>query len=219
MANIIELDKFKKDLISKINDIIKNSDYHEICNYLELLPELTWSEEKLYDCGISYINDYYKKIAKLEKIKNDNNEDEIKKIQFKIYTLYNMINYEKIHLSFQEFIVFSKLMDATFTNYNPNKKRSFVKPYESQDLDMNYIINSIQDEIYYKDKEHAFEITRLRLEILYKTLKEKGIEIIKENLKDIEVEKIIEEFNIKNPQKLNREILNLYKYNNFPGLL
>ena len=130
-----------------------------------------------------------------------------------------MINYEKIHLSFQEFIVFSKLMDATFTNYNPNKKRSFVKPYESQDLDMNYIINSIQDEIYYKDKEHAFEITRLRLEILYKTLKEKGIEIIKENLKDIEVEKIIEEFNIKNPQKLNREILNLYKYNNFPGLL
>lgn len=213
MVNVIDIDEFKKNLIDKINEIIFDSTFSEISNYLSMLPDL---HDDLYLYGISYINDYFKKAAELENIKNENNFEDIAKLQLELYSFYNLIKYKGVNFSFKEFIVFSRLLYITFTDYVPNKKRKHDKVYyDFGDKEINEIVSSISNEVIHSDKKHAFEVTIPRLKILLEILNSRLQQINMETLSKIDVEESLKRLNLVNSKKIKEKVLKIMKSNSF----
>lgn len=150
-----------------------------------MLPNEYGSDESLYYWGVSYINEYFKIIDKLDKIENSKIED----LKYKIYILYLKENYSDFVFSYNEFITFSRLLNVTFSNYNPNKKReNDKKPYKSGDEEIDYIVNEVINTVNHMPHPHAYEITKFRLKILLDVLINKRRTLLKEEFDKIDLD-------------------------------
>ena len=189
MANIINIQDFCKDLEEKIKVIIKDSTVDELCRYIEALPVYDEGrpepEDDLKTYGMSYINEYYKVAGRLY----DSDDEKAKELLYKIYWLYSKEDYTKIHFSFKDFVVFSRLLNTTFTDYNPNKTRKEdKKPFFSGDEDVDEMVNSVISFCNHSEQSHAYEIEAFRLKILFKVLDDRRYKIITSELKKIDFE-------------------------------
>lgn len=201
MTKIIDIKNIEESLSNKINEIIKDSSYSQICNFIELLPR---ESEDLDKYGVCFINDFYKKAARIEKKKTEENKEEVLKIQEELYTLYCVASFDKIKLSFEEFIVFSLLLDNTFSDYNPNKKRK-REPLNSGDEEIDSIVNAIIYESDHSEHPHAYEISSFKLKILLKTLREKRRELIRGDLDKMDVDDVVKKLELE-PRIINEKI-------------
>ena len=185
MSNIIDIKEFKKNLEDKINDIIKDSTYSQLSNYIEMLPHTYDTEKDLYFWGFSYINEYYKIIGKLDKVQCK----KIELLRYKIYILYLKEKYGNITLSYEEFITFSKLLNTTFTGYNPNKNRD-ITSYKCEDKEIHNKVISIMDNVYHSSHPHAYEIPKFKVDILRNTLIKRKTSIMNKEFKLIDLESV-----------------------------
>ena len=160
---IIEVDKYIENIKNELNDIIKESTYPELIKYKKMLPGKNEGEKSLFYWGINYLNEYYKIIGKLDK----NHTPEIEKLKYKIYILYLEENFYDIVFTFHEFITFSRLINATFSDYNPSKIRKEDKePFQSENKEIDNIVNKIAYNFRHPPHYHAYEITEFKLKIL-----------------------------------------------------
>lgn len=185
MNNIINIDEYCENLKQKINEIIKDSTYSELRNYREMLPYKGSSEDKLFYWGTSFINEYYKIIGKLDKI----NTKESELLKHKIYVLYTIDNNVGIRPSYNEFITFSRLLNTTFSEYNPTKARKRDKnQYNSGNKEVDCIINYLSYNVYHSEHPHAYEINNLKLNILVDTICEKITKILHDEFDNIDLD-------------------------------
>ena len=87
-----------------------------------MLPTIYDNKKRLFNCGYSFSNEYYKIINILDKYEGQ----EIDDLKYKIYILYLEEHYyisSKSSISHEEFITFSRLVNAAFSDYNPNRIR------------------------------------------------------------------------------------------------
>lgn len=186
MSNkVIGIKEFNKDLEKRINDIVEGSTYSQLSNYIEMLPRFYSPEKDLYYWGFSYINEYYKLMGKLDNI----NSEKAELLRHKIYILYLTEIFGHIIFSYEEFITFSKLLNAIFTDYNPNKSRD-DKPYKSGNEEIDNIINFVKYRHYHSEHPHAYEIPKFKMDILRDTLIKKRSQIQKEELKSINLDEL-----------------------------
>lgn len=184
-SKMINLEDYTKKIEIEINEVIKDSNYSELSKYLHMLPNEYGSDESLYYWGVSYINEYFKIIDKLDKIENSKIED----LKYKIYILYLKENYSDFVFSYNEFITFSRLLNVTFSNYNPNKKReNDKKTYKSGDEEIDYIVNKVVNTVNHMPRPHAYEITKFRLKILLDVLIDKRRTLLKEEFDKIDLD-------------------------------
>lgn len=184
MSNIIGFDEYIESIQNSINEIIKDSTYPELSRYIEMLPKY-YSEKELYSWGVSYINEFYKVITKLD----DKNDETSEKLKHQIYILYLKTNYKDVEFSYEEFITFSKLLNVVFNDYDPNKERENDRhPYLSGNEEVDYIVNKIVSIANHSEKPNAYEVTRPRLEILLDTLNKRRSEIIEKELNEIDLD-------------------------------
>ena len=160
---IIEVDKYIENIKNELNDIIKESTYPELIKYKKMLPGKNEGEKSLFYWGINYLNEYYKIIGKLDK----NHTPEIEKLKYKIYILYLEENFYDIVFTFHEFITFSRLINATFSDYNPSKIRKEDKePFQSENKEIDNffdILNIFIDYIKEKNEYYKFECSEREL--------------------------------------------------------
>lgn len=190
------------NFVDNIKDIIKDSKSYEIKSFLELLPN-----NGFHSYGFSFINAFYKEMSYLEDqkqiTKNIKELQEIERKQKIVYWIYSELNYDKVYLSYDNFLVFSKLLCATFNDYNPNIQRerddkTFVSEeyYESieEKKQVEFIIDRIAYEFNHSEHPHAFEIDKTRLEILIDILWDKYEEVKDNILSDIDMNKYMDYF-------------------------
>ena len=199
--NVIDIKEFNKELEERINDIIKTSTYSQLSNYIEMLPRSFASEEDLYYWGFSYLNEYYKLMGKLDDLQGEKADI----LKHKIYVLYLKEKYEHITFSYEEFVTFSKLLNTTFTDYNPKKIRN-KKPFDCGDEEINNIINIISHKHYHSEHPHAYEIAKFKMDILRKTLiKKRNLLLNKElgiiDLDSDEISSVLSDVRIKDLKK------------------
>ena len=72
---IINLEEFVQNMEKQLNEVIKNSTYPELMKYIQMLPNEYASEDSLFSWGYSYLNEYYKIIGKLDKLKTKEIEE------------------------------------------------------------------------------------------------------------------------------------------------
>ena len=184
-VEIINIEEYRKYIENQINAIIKNAAYPELCKYLEMLPAANERDDTLFYWGLSYLNEYYKIIDKLDKI----NGIEIEELKHKIYILYLKENYNKVVFTFDEFITFSRLLNITFLEYNPDKTRKVDKePYQSGNIEIDNIVNEVSKSVLHSPHPYAYEITKFKLEILLKALIHKKTLLLEEKFNDIDLD-------------------------------
>ena len=182
---IIDIDEYRSNKETQINDLIKDSTYDELSKYITMLPSTHDSDDTLYYWGISYINEFYKRVAKL----SDYSDEETEKLKHDIYSLFLSTNHKNITFSYNEFITFSKLLNVTFTDYNPKKERENDKnPYKSGDEEIDYIVNKVVYMSNHSAKPHAYEVTRFKLDLLLNILNYRRSSIIKRDIEKIDLE-------------------------------
>ena len=182
---IINIEEYIKNIEIQLDDVLKNATYPELIKYIEMLPKEYESDDSLFDWGMSYLNEYYKIISKLDKI----NSIEMEELKYKIYILYLRENYNKTVFTFDEFIVFSRMLNITFTNYNHNKiRKSDKEPYQSGDEEIDYIVNNVISSVIHSPHPNAYEITNFKLKILLNILKNKSKTLLKEELNKIDLD-------------------------------
>ncbi len=181
----IFINNYRKYLELKINELIKDSTYPEICKYIEMLPTDYNGEDYLFSWGYSFINEYYKLICKLDEIEGV----EIDQLKRDIYTLYLKENYNKIVFTFDEFITFSKLLNVTFSDYNPDKTRKQdEEPYQSGDKKIDDKVNDIAQSVLHSPQPHAYEVTHFKLDILLEILNNKKFLILNDIFNKIDLD-------------------------------
>lgn len=181
---IIEVDKYIENIKNELNDIIKESTYPELIKYKKMLPGKNEGEKSFFYWGMNYLNEYYKVMRKLDKI----HTPEIEKLKYKIYILYLKENFYDIVFTFQEFITFSRLINATFSDYNPNKIRKEDKePFQSENKEIENIVNKIAYKSRHTPHYHAYEITEFKLKILLDVINNKGETLLKEEFDKIDL--------------------------------
>ena len=182
---IIEVDKYIENIKNELNDIIKESTYPELIKYKKMLPGKNEGEKSLFYWGINYLNEYYKIIGKLDKI----HTLEIEKLKYKIYILYLEENFYDIVFTFHEFITFSRLINATFSDYNPSKIRKEDKePFQSENKEIDNIVNKIAYNFRHPPHYHAYEITEFKLKILLDVIDNKSKTLLKEEFDKINLD-------------------------------
>ena len=181
--NVIGIEEFKEDLEERIDDIIKDSTYSQLSNYIQMLPRPYASEEDLYYWGFSYLNEYYKIMGKLD----DLHGEKVEILKHKIYILYLKEKFEDITFTYEEFVTFSKLLNTTFTDYNPNKKRN-DKAFDCGDKEINNIINFIRYVHQHTEHPHAYEMSKFKVDILRSILIKKKNSIMKKEIESIDLE-------------------------------
>ena len=182
---IIEVDKYIENIKNELNDIIKESTYPELIKYKKMLPGKNEGEKSLFYWGINYLNEYYKIIGKLDKI----HTPEIEKLKYKIYILYLEENFYDIVFTFHEFITFSRLINATFSDYNPSKIRKEDKePFQSENKEIDNIVNKIAYNFRHTPHYHAYEITEFKLKILLDVIDNKSKTLLKEEFDKINLD-------------------------------
>lgn len=185
---IINIEEYIKNIEIELNEVLKNATYPELIKYIEMLPKEYESANSLFDWGMSYLNEYYKVINKLDKI----NTLEMEELKYKIYILYLKENYNQIVFTFNEFIVFSRILNITFTNYNHNKiRKSDKEPYQSCDEEIDYIVNNVISSVIHSPHPNAYEITNFKLKILLNILKNKSKTLLKEELNKIDLDSVL----------------------------
>lgn len=178
--NVISIEEYKQNLICELNEILKECQYTEICRFIKFLPYANSNEKTLDQYGVCSINGFYKKVCELLV------SSEYKKIE-DLYALYIM-RYTSIDVSLKEFIIFSKLLNTTFDNYNPNKIRYNEKSkYSSENSEIDSIVNSIVYNYNHKEKPNAYEVTSFKLNILLQTLEKKKKELLLELLEKVDI--------------------------------
>jgi len=184
-VGMINIEEYVRIIEKQLNDVIKNSTYSELSKYIELLPPIYASEQDLFSWGVSYLNEYYKVLGKLDKI----HTPEIEQLKYKIYILYLKENYNKVILSFEEFITFSRLLNIAFSEYNPNKVRERDrKPYQSGDETMDFIVNKIAHNVLHSPKPHAYEVVSFKLRMLLNVLNDKRKALLGEAFSNIDLD-------------------------------
>lgn len=179
------IDEYRNFLSKKINDLIEDSTYSELSNYLQLLPKKWEGEKSRFYWGMSFLNEYYKAISILDK--TDGLEiDELKK---NLYILYLRQYAGSTILSYHEFITFSKLLNTTFLEYNPNIIRERdLHPYQDSTPEINEIINDISKSVLHKPHPHAYEISKFNLDVLIDCLTEKKRALLNSGLNNIDLD-------------------------------
>ena len=184
-SKMINLEDYTTNIETKINEVIKDSNYSELSKYLHSLPYEYEDDKHLFYWGFSYINEYFKIIGKLDKIENPKIED----LKYKIYILYLKENYSKFVFTYNEFITFSRLLNVTFSDYNPNKKReNDENSYKSSDEKIDYIVNKVANTVNHIPHPYAYEITRFKLKTLIEILRDKRRTILKEEFDKIDLD-------------------------------
>lgn len=182
---IINIEQYIEKIKNKLNNTLKNATYSEIIKYIEMLPKYYESDDSLFSWGFSYLNEYYKIIDRLNNI----NVEEIEKLKYKIYILYLKENYNKIVFTFDEFITFSKLLNITFSNYNPNRVRQEdKKTYKSGDDEIDYIVNKVIHDVLHSPHPNAYEIKRFKLNILLNILNTKSKILLEDEFNKIDLD-------------------------------
>lgn len=182
---IIEVDKYIENIKNELNDIIKESTYPELIKYKKMLPGKNEGEKSFFYWGMNYLNEYYKVMRKLDKI----HTLEIKKLKYKIYILYLKENFYDIVFTFQEFITFSRLINATFSDYNPSKIRKEDKePFQSENKKIENIVNKIAYNSRHTPCYHAYEVTEFKLKILLDVIDNKSKTLLKEEFDKINLD-------------------------------
>lgn len=185
ITGVINLDEYIKNIEIQLNDIIKNATYSELTRYIEMLPKEREDDDNLFYWGLSYLNEYYKIIGKLDKI----NTSEIEELKYKIYILYLHENYNKTVFTFDEFITFSKLINIAFSDYNPNRIRKRDKEqYQSGNEEIDYMVNKIASNVRHSPHPHAYEITKFKLKTLLNVLKAKSKALLNEEFDKIDLD-------------------------------
>lgn len=178
--NVISIEEYKQNLICELNEILKECKYIEVCRFITLLPDGNSNERTLNYFGCFSINGFYKKVCELFAT------GEYKKIE-DLYTAYIIRNVRN-NLSFKEFIIFSRLLNTTFDNYDHNKIRYNEKvKYSSGSSDVDSIVNSIIYRTDHKEHPNAYEVTTFKLNILLQTLEKKKKELLVELLKKVDI--------------------------------
>lgn len=182
---IINLEEFVQNMEKQLNEVIKNSTYPELMKYIQMLPNEYASEDSLFSWGYSYLNEYYKIIGKLDKLKTK----EIEELKYKVYILYLKENYNKTVFTFDEFITFSRIINIAFLDYNPNKiRRRDKEPYQSGDEEIDYIVNKVASNFLHSPHPHAYEITEFRLKTLLGILNTKSSTLLNEEFNKIDLD-------------------------------
>lgn len=182
---IIEVDKYIENIKNELNDIVKESIYPELIKYKKMLPGKNEGEKSLFYWGINYLNEYYKIIGKIDKI----HTPEIEKLKYKIYILYLEENFYDIVFTFHEFITFSRLINLTFSDYNPSKIRKEDKePFQSENKEIDNIVNKIAYNFRHTPHYHAYEITEFKLKILLDVIDNKSKTLLKEEFDKINLD-------------------------------
>lgn len=182
---IIDIEKY---IAMGINEIIKDATYSELSKYIEMLPRYYTGEDNLFDYGFDYLNEYYKIIGKIDKMNNVEMED----LKYKIYILYLEENYNNIKFTFDEFITFSRLLNVTFSEYNFNKIRERDKnPFQSNDKEIDSIVNSVAKAVIHSPHPHAYEITSFQLKILLNCLNTKKEALLEEEFDKIDLDETL----------------------------
>lgn len=182
---IIDVDKYIENIKNELNDIIKESTYPELIKYKKMLPGKNEGEKSLFYWGINYLNEYYKIIGKLDKI----HTLEIEKLKYKIYILYLEENFYDIVFTFHEFITFSRLINITFSDYNPSKIRKEDKePFQSGNKEIDNIVNTIAYNSRHTLRYHAYEVTEFKLKILLDVIDNKSKTLLKEEFDKINLD-------------------------------
>lgn len=172
-------------LRSKINKVIESSTYSELSNYLELLPKNYSGEDDLFFWGRSFINEYFKAMRIIE----NNEGDEIEELKRNLYTLYLKEVYGNTILSYNEFITFSKLINVTFSDYNPNLIRERDNnPYQDSTPENNKMVNEIIHDVLHSEHPNSYEITKFNLDVLIECLSNKRASILNGELKKIDLD-------------------------------
>lgn len=185
IVGMVNLDICVENIKSKLYDVLKSSTYPEIIKYIELLPKKFENEEHLFCWGYSYINEYYKKINILDKF----DSPEMEEMKYKLYILYLKEFYSKIILTYDEFLTFSRLLNITFYEYNPNRIRERdKKPYKSGDKEVDDKVNKIAWDCLHSPKPHAYEITKYKLTLLLDILNDKKIKLMDEEFNKIDLD-------------------------------
>ena len=190
MEKVISMEEYCKSLENRINEIIKDSTYDELSKYIGLLPSskfiiydsrFTCSEEKLRTWGIYYINEYYKVIGKLDAM----NTDRARELIYKIHLLYLKESHYDIVLNYHEFVTYSRLLNATFSDYKPNKTRkSDKKQFQYMDPDVDSIVYHVN----HSPHPHAYEVEMFRLRILVMTLHKRYQELFNQEFSKIDLD-------------------------------
>lgn len=184
-VGMINLEEYIKNIEKQLNNTIKNSTYSELTKYIDMLPNEYESEESLFSWGLSYLNEYYKTIGKLDKM----NTPEIEDLKRKIYILYLQENYNKTVFTFDEFITFSKLINIAFSDYNPNRTRKRDKEqYQSGDEEIDYMVNKIVSNVLHSPHPHAYEITKFKLKTLLNVLNVRSRVLLNEEFDKIDLD-------------------------------
>ncbi len=147
MSSINNVNDFN-ELKNMIEDIISDSTYSELSRYISMLPKWYEREDGLYYYGISFINEYYIIIERLEKY----NSEKIEELKHKIYNLYLQDDYTDTYFSYKEFITFSKLLNTTFPKYIYKKEGKTNNNQQTQSIKPSY--------------PNAYEISKYKLNIL-----------------------------------------------------
>ena len=183
-SNYVSISKFKETLIKRISTIIENESYASLSKYIVTLPDNSMGDEELLHWGLSSINRFYKETGMI----SGSSEEDKKKI-FKNYVSYLKSVYGEVIFTVDEFVVFSKLLNVVFTDYNPNKVRSIDKrTYHSSIEQFDNLINELAYSIYHSENKHAYEIGKTRLSILKQTLLARQKELIMLEIKGLEDE-------------------------------
>lgn len=185
IVGMVNIELYLKNLESEIKKIIKNTTYPEIMKYIEMLPKDYESDNSLFNWGNNFLNEYYKIIGKLDKI----TDPEIEKIKHEIYFLYLKENFYHTVFTYEEFITFSRLLNITFSDYNPNKTRKKDnEPFQSENKEINALVNSISYEVLHSLHPHAYEIPKFKLNILLNILNKRKNLLLDEQLEKIDLD-------------------------------
>lgn len=184
--NMINIDFFIKRIETELSNVIKNSTYSELTKYINMLPTESESDEALLHWGFNYLNEYYKAMGKLQ---SKESTQKIEELKYEIYILYLIENYSKTVLTFEEFITFSKLINIAFYDYKFTKTRKRdSKQFQSDDEEIDNIVNKIANDVLHSPQQHAYEVTRFKLKPLLKVLNEKKATLIIEKFNQIDLD-------------------------------
>ena len=179
------IDEYRNYISNKINNIIEDSTYSELSNYLQLLPKKWEGEKSRFYWGMSFLNEYYKAISFL----NQTDGLEIDELKKNLYILYLREYVGSTILSYHEFITFSRLLNTTFLEYNPNIIRERdLHPFQDSTPDINNIINEISRSVLHSPHPHAYEISKFNLDVLIDCLTEKKNELLNSGLSNIDLD-------------------------------
>lgn len=176
--NIAEFSVFD-DYNTKLDEILKDASYSEICNYIHLLPK---PYEDLYVQGMDYVNKFYKLAYQLYSNSENTSDIEIK-IQIDnqlqaVYFAYCYFDYHDITLNYKEFVTFSRILCTWFHDYNPTIKREDDNSLQIQEKWIKNIVNEVSYCSKHSPHPHAFEFDKTKLQLLLEKLNIKVSQIL-----------------------------------------